>query len=376
MSLEIRLEPAPAADRLAARWTALEARAEASFFQGWCWVGRWLEASGVAPLLLEATSAGRTIALGLLVPRRARRRGVLMIRQLCLTETGDPAIDRLTIEHNGFLVDRAAPPGLIGALLGWLGRRGGWDELVLGGVPAAYAEAARAAGFAVELDRIGPSFAVELARYAEPGSWLASRSANMRAQIRQSVHYAERDGPVALEPAGSPAEAGAWLEDLGALHQRRWQDRPGGGAFATPFTVAFHRGLVRAGFASGEVELLRLSAGARRLGYLYNLVAAGTVANYQGGFDYLPDNRHRPGLVAHALAIERARAAGHRRYELLEGDAAYKRRLAEPGETLVWCRVQAPRLRLALERLARGLVRRLRRPRSGRLPQAQVPSGQ
>ena len=81
--------------------------------------------------------------------------------------------------------------------------------------------------------------------------------------------------------------------------------------------------------------------------------------SYQSGYHPGPDNRHHPGLVMHYLAIERAMRAGFQVYDFLAGEARYKRSLAAPGEALLWCRLQQPRLLFSFERVGRLLRGRL-----------------
>ena len=50
--------------------------------------------------------------------------------------------------------------------------------------------------------------------------------------------------------------------------------------------------------------MLRITAGGRIIGYLYNFVHAGHVYNYQSGFAYEDDPVVKPGFVSHYLAIE------------------------------------------------------------------------
>ena len=82
--------------------------------------------------------------------------------------------------------------------------------------------------------------------------------------------------------------------------------------------------------------------------------------NYQSGFAYADDNRHRPGLIAHAMAIAQARERGMRTYDFLAGDAHYKTRLGQQMGTMLWCRGQRNRPLLTAERAARKLYRSLR----------------
>jgi len=78
----------------------------------------------------------------------------------------------------------------------------------------------------------------------------------------------------------------------------------------------------------GGVELLRIAAGARVLGYLYHFRRDGRVLAYQSGFDYAGAGPHeKPGLTCHALSIARALAMGERVYDMLAGAERYKQSL-------------------------------------------------
>ena len=341
---------------LAACWTELEARADGNFFLSWRWIGTWLRTTGLRPLLIQAVDGNRVLALGLLAPVR-RRRHLLGVNQLYLHESGVADFDALTIEYNGFLIARDAPAGLTADILRHLQCEGpDWDELVLGGIPADMAAAIRAAGLHVELDRSSPHFGVDLS--AAP--WEDTLSANQRAQLRQSRSFAERSGPLRLEQASGTAQALDYFGKMAALHTGYWRKRNKPGAFATDFSQKFHRELIVNQAGEAQVALLQLTAGNDVLGYLYNFHYAGRVCNYQSGFCYGDDNRHRPGLIAHAFAIAHARAQGLQIYDFLAGDAPYKARLGLPMGTLLWCRAQRDRPSLRAERAVRNLYQRLR----------------
>src|SRR5439155_24981132 len=117
------------------------------------------------------------------------------------------------------------------------------------------------------------------------------------------------------------------------------------GSFASRFFEDFHRDLVRNRFAAGEVQLLRIAAGAVTVGYLYNFVHRGRVYYYQSGFAYPDRPAIKPGLVCHAAAAQWNIARGAETYDLLAADRPFKRSLAtNPGEML-WLTVQKDRLR-------------------------------
>jgi CelD/BcsL family acetyltransferase involved in cellulose biosynthesis len=344
---------------LAASWMELERRADAGFFLSWRWIGSWLGATAAKPRLVQASEGGRVVALGLLTPSR-RKRFSLSVNQLRLHETGLAEQDAVMIEHNNFLVARSAPAGLVIDLLKALQTADpSWDEIVLGGVSAGMIAEAQAAGLTVVTDRISPDFGVALPDPALPGSWEDTLSSNQRAQLRQSRAFAERMGPLLLKAADSPSQALEFFDKMIVLHTAYWQGRGKPGAFATPSACAFHRALIASPVGPGAVELLELSAGSQVLGYLYNFQYGERVYSYQSGFSYSDDNRHRPGLLAHALAIEQARQRGLRIYDFLAGDAPYKARLGRELGQIVWCRGQRNRPLLRCERAVRALYRKL-----------------
>jgi CelD/BcsL family acetyltransferase involved in cellulose biosynthesis len=303
--------------------------------------------------------------LGLLVPSH-RRRLFFSIGQLCLHETGRPEWDCAMIEHNNFLLARQAPSGLAAAIFRVLQAADpSWDEIVLGGVSPNLVAEAEAAGLTMAIDRVSPNFGVVLADAGLPQRWEDSLSSNLRAQLRQSRNFAERMGALALKAAADRAQALDFFDKMAALHTAYWQGRGKPGAFATQALRSFHREIITCDAGPGQAELLELSAGSQVLGYLYNFQYGERIYSYQSGFAYGDDNRHRPGLLAHVLAIERARERGVRIYDFLAGEAPYKARLGQRLDQVIWCRGQRNRPLLACERAARALYGRLRAHRPG-----------
>jgi CelD/BcsL family acetyltransferase involved in cellulose biosynthesis len=277
-----------------------------------------------------------------------------------LHQTGRADFDAVMIEHNNFLVARLAPSELVAEILRTLQSSNiPWDEIVLGGVPLELVSAARRAGLTIENDRSSPNFGVDLSLQGMP--WEDTLSANQRAQIRQSRAFAERRGPLRLEAATDTQQALDFFEKMVCLHTAYWRKRNRPGAFATDFSRKFHRELILSQTGQAKVDLLELTAGNEILGYLHNFQHVDRVYNYQSGFAYADDNRHRPGLIAHTMAIEQARMRGLSVYDFLAGDAHYKARLGHLMGTMIWCRGQKDRPLLKIERAARKLYGRVRR---------------
>ena len=96
--------------------------------------------------------------------------------------------------------------------------------------------------------------------------------------------------------------------------------------------------------------MFEVSVGGRTIGVLYNFSHDGRVMNYQSGFRFEDDNRFAPGFVCHAMAAQHYLDAGYDAYDLLAGDADYKRRLAAPSTALTSLVVERPNWRRAARR--------------------------
>ncbi|HJT42009.1 MAG TPA: GNAT family N-acetyltransferase [Rhizomicrobium sp.] len=353
--MEVTLHRSYALSELATRWTELEGRASGGFFLSWRWIGSWLRTTDLRPLLVTAMQGDTVLALGLLT-LCTKRRHFIPVRQLCLHESGSADLDAVMIEHNNFLMADGAPAGLITDIVRSLqSASSGWDEIVLSGVSPGIAGAMADCGLRIEIDRSSPNYGVDLS-----GKWEEKLSENQRAQIRQSRAHAERIGPLRLERAGGAQQALAFFEKMLEMHNRYWQARGKPGAFASQHARSFHHALIAAPSDRADIELLALTAGAEVLGYLYNFRYGERIYSYQSGFSYSDDNRHRPGLIAHTMAMADAKARGLRLYDFLAGDALYKARLGQLMGTMLWCRAQKNRPLLTLERSARALYRRFR----------------
>jgi CelD/BcsL family acetyltransferase involved in cellulose biosynthesis len=343
--------------RVEAIWRTLETAARPSYFLTWGWIETWLSElpPETRPRLAVLSDAGAVVAACFLGHRRVLRHHVLPLRARFLNTTGIPQLDELCIEHNGVLClpGRAVP---LAALVERLPRD--WDELVLPAIDAgAFDPLAAVADHRVLIDRDVAAPFVDLARVRAAGDYPAVLGSNTRAQIRRARRTI---GPCELEVAGSVPHALAIYDELVALHTARWRERGQPGAFADPWFDRFHRELIRRRFAHGELELLRLRAGATTVGCIYNLISSGRVLFYQSGLAPFANPHVKPGYLCHAAAIERAAAAGHATYDLLGGDARYKASLSTGATRLVWLRVQRRLARFTIEqqlqRWKRGFV--------------------
>jgi CelD/BcsL family acetyltransferase involved in cellulose biosynthesis len=342
-------------------WRALERQAAVPYFLTWAWIGNWLASLPAhdVPSLAVLLSSGVPAAALFLGRRRQLRYLAFPSRALFLNATGCARWDELSIEHNAVICAPGARPSLSDLLEALPGK---WDELMLPGVARdrfpGNALDGPLPGYVVRIDGERPSPYVDLAKVrAAEGGYLSLLGAGTRAQIRR----AERGfGTIRVEVASDARQAAEVFRELVELHTRGWRARGRPGAFADPWFEAFHRRLVDERAGTGEIQLVRLRAGGITIGCLYNLVSSGRVLFYQSGFARFDDPRLKSGYLCHVEAVRHNAAAGHAVYDLLAGDARYKRSLATDEGRLAWARVQRPLLRFRLEEALRRWKRRVR----------------
>ncbi|MEI6819427.1 MAG: GNAT family N-acetyltransferase [Verrucomicrobiota bacterium] len=380
LSLALSFEELPTLADLESRWRDLELRAQPSFYTSWAWIGVWLELlpPDIRPRLLEARHDARVVGMAVVVCGPPRKKfGFTICQTAHLHDTGRPELDILCIEHNDFLLDRDHEAEVRSAMLDyWLGHLDGASEVILPGLvgkgwPPDALGSNR--GRMKRVDAADRSYAVDLRAVREAdGDFLQLIRPSMRTQIRRSIKEYGRCGELVLEAAASVGQALAWLERLADLHQARWVGRGLPGCFSNAFFTRFHQTLIARHLVDGGVQLLRIRAGENDLGYLYAFVRGGRVYCYQSGFDYgLIEKHARPGLVAHALAVEYNAAQGYDVYDFMAGDMRYKRDLATLDERMTWTTLRSPSWRFECEATVPRVVsatRRLRQAwRQGRL---------
>jgi CelD/BcsL family acetyltransferase involved in cellulose biosynthesis len=245
-------------------------------------------------------------------------------------------------------------------MFGLLGRGGAWDEVVLSGLERHTAdlsiEAARAQRHLVIVGAQRRAAHLDLAALRRSGRRLADVvSRNTRHQMMRARRLYAAIGPISLRAARTADEALAMLEQLKALHQKSWQRRGAPGCFATPSFERFHHDLIRDRFRHGEIQLLCAAAGNQAIGYLYNFAHGDRIYAYQSGFNYAADGRLKPGLVTHAMAIERAMREGYTTYDFMAGENRLKASFASHWRDMVWLSVQRPSAIAWLQRRLAGL---------------------
>ncbi|WP_158045620.1 GNAT family N-acetyltransferase [Skermanella pratensis] len=355
--VEIDFLPAGSMPGLEAAWTDLQIRADGSFFLSWHWIGCWLDhlPDWARPHVLVAKRGGQVVGLAILCRRTVWRYGVVRTPSWLLHETGDRGIDNLTIEYNGILADRSCADEVTSACLLWMARNlPGCDELVLAGLDQRMEGAVRSLadqlGYRLQVRRSDSAKWVDLdAVRGRGGNYRAGLGKSSRAGVNRAIRLYEARGGIDFQVACDEQQALAFFDGLETLHRQVWAARGKTDAFSNPVFGSFHRELIRRGIDSGVVRICRAAAGGADFGYLYNFVWRGTVLNYQSGFAYESDNRLKPGLVSHVLAIEDALDRGEAVYDFMAGSSGHKAHLSNAQAPMNWVSIGPDRLARRVE---------------------------
>jgi CelD/BcsL family acetyltransferase involved in cellulose biosynthesis len=156
--------------------------------------------------------------------------------------------------------------------------------------------------------------------------FLASRSRNLRSQVRRKTRALARDHDAAFRAARAET-LGADLDALVALHERRWQGRGGSGALGER-PRRFHERFAAAALERGWLRLWVLELRGEAAAALYGWRLGDRFSYYQAGFD--PSfERESVGMVLLAHTIRMATEEGALVYDLLRGGETYKSRFAD-----------------------------------------------
>lgn len=363
--MTVRIEPIEDVSAFLEDWRRLYANTEApSFYLSPAWIEAWL-AGKPADAVVFSVSIGQAespVLLGAvgLSPRRSPP--IIGPREARCLEFGDNALDAIYIEFNDFLVARAADGAALRseaatALFSTLRPA---DAFVFRnarrGLCDAVGTAAERAGMRARIVAETPTFQCDLAAMRKAGKhFLDSLNGSAKEQIVRSMRLYKERGALRFEIANTAAERRDVYARIKALHVLTWKRRGKPGVYANPDFSAFHDRLMEA--APETVSLCLIYAGEEIIGGLHNFIHGGRVLNYQSGFCYEDDNRLKPGLVSHALAAQHYLDAEYAVYDLLAGEARYKRALGSEGERLSTVAVERSGFRSALRRM-KALARR------------------
>ncbi len=354
----------PGHTEIAALWLVLQKKCPPNFFLQWTWIGNWLKTFQPSQYhLVIAEYSGEVVGLGILVEHLQWRFGLVRSKQLHLHRTGFADDDEIWIEYNDFLLATEFADSVRPQMFNYICDTLGFDELVIGASTSnmladfdnnkgmVRADVWHARSFcAVFHDEPTASFAKYL-------------SANTRYQIKRSAKLFPN---CRLETTTNSQLAMDWLDDIANIHQQRWQ----ASGFKLMKFMEFHRQVVCDGIADGTVDLLKINLDESIRVYLYNFIAQNQVYFYLSAISEFPehveyDNKAKPGLIAHFIAIEHYKQLGFKSYDFMGGDARYKESFSNEVIELYIAKFQRSslifRAENSLKKIKRQLSRKLMR---------------
>lgn len=315
-------------------WSELEAKADASFFLSWSYIETWVNTLGVNSALLRVTDSNGTVGLVFYCTHTTRKHGI-KTHQIWLNRTGDPQKDQIWSEFNDVLCLRGREESVRSFMLSYLERHFPHiDEFVLGVSKSSIKNTPIPNALMQRIIWESNSYSLPLFdKYAKSDEYLSTLSKNTRHQIKRTQKILEKNGPVTLIAASSIEEALDTFDAAGELHKQRWPSTQSG--FNNQDFTQFHRALITNAFSQGTVDLLTMKVGETPICYLYNFIYKNYVYFYLSGIQYSPDNRVKPGLLVHSLAIKHYAKRGMKVYDFMGGSSQYKQSLSHQTESLI-----------------------------------------
>lgn len=340
-------------------WLCLEKRSDCSFFLSWLWIKTWLTTFKEPFQVLRVHCRGQLVGLALVRTLGFRRWGWAPSDRMYLHQTGCRNRDQIWIEYNGFLCAEGYEKSVVSQVFSYLASDNSWDEFVVGGVTSQKAKLMEEESHLNRLDLWqAPTYGVELNDSVRSGNYLASLSKNTRYQINRSGKiYSELYGEVLLDVASNIEDALSFFRMAGPLHQARWGDKLGQSGYSNKYFVEFHCNLIEAAWPSRNLDLIRIQAGTHTLGYFYNFLYRGKVYFYLSGLTPEENPKLKPGLSAHALAIQYYADRGYDYYDFMGGDARYKASLGKKSLELCQVCFRRDRFKFKLEDGLRSMKR-------------------
>ncbi len=191
-------------------------------------------------------------------------------------------------------------------------------------------------------------------------SYLLRLSGENRRQARKALREVEKEG-LQFEIAKDPAQADMFFDQMVQLHRSRWTSKGKAGSFS-PRHAAFHRAVLLAGVASGDVIIARLCKGQSPLAVIYAHRVGAKLHCMQQGVNTENVGRVRsPGNAAWLLLMRYMADHGITLFDHLKGTTTFKERYGTGTHVLVEVQAVRMNLRWMSYCVARFCVRVLRR---------------
>ncbi len=343
-------------------WLSLSAVSYSNFFLSWSWISAWIKTYQPDLHVVKAFCGSDLVGLALLVLRSQTRYKLFPYTTAYFQETGLSEKDQIWIEYNGFLVKNGFDDLVYASITNFLSQNYPQvDEIEIGALSKKNADCLLQTGYGSAHELwLAPSYGIDLQSLRQANkSFLATLSKNTRHQITRSIRLYEKRGDIKFTCATSTEQALEYFSEIEPFHLKRWGDKQNQSGFSNPWFTKFHRLLISTAWPKGEIDVIKITINEEAIAYLYNFTYNGHIYFYLMGLVQEQDNKLKPGLVAHTLAVEHYLRSGQSFYDFMGGDERYKKSLAIQVDTFYRLRVTKPSCKYALESYLRKLKNRL-----------------
>jgi len=342
-------------EQIEQQWRELEKTANNSIFIHWPFIYTWLNYIEYNGNILSVHFNNTVVGLGILTENISSKNGI-RIKQLWLNRTGNEALDQIWSEYNSILCTKGLEHSIHAAIIDYFETTlTDYDELIIGVSDYHIKETPRPNNITQYTSWKSISYQTNLTKNCQQwDSFLSTLSANTRSQIKRSVKLYGGINDITLARANSKEEALEFLTKAGTFHKVRWANQNSG--FNNPKFVRFHHDFISNNFHLNIIDLLKIKTGNKTIGYLYNFLYNKRVYFYLSGITYDTDNRLKPGLVAHCLAINYYAKQGYDLYDFMGGEGRYKQSLSTSSDVLIVSNFR----RKTLPFIASSIIRRIK----------------
>lgn len=325
--LTVEAQPLDLADlgRTECAWKELSSQSTPNVFLRWEWIEAWLKHCAVQPICLRFSEQTQVFGLAIIDFSTFEKAGISW-EQMNVHRSGNNASDQVWTEHNDVLAKKGYEAIVRKTLLAYFAEQARCDELRLGVSDVNLFSGMDLSVFDSQLELKTPAYRFRISpEFAEIDALLSSLSKNTRQQIRRSIRAYQSVGSLTLTFADTVEQALSFFNAAGEYHKSKWSDS----GYHNKKFINFHHHLIKKGFGEGLVDLVKLSVSDNPIAYLYNLKLNGHVYFYLSGINYEnTDNKLRPGLVVHTMAMSHYAKLDFINYDFLAGEARYKESLS------------------------------------------------
>lgn len=292
-----------------------------NFFLSYEWMSNWLNCAQNKPELITFSHNNTVIGFAFIGSVKTKLGKVFYLNQ-----TGDADDDQIWIEFND-VICKQNHQACRQALLEYLGKKRNCFQFIAINTIDDLWKTNKWLNWSTDSTK---GFSVNL----QQETCDAHFSKNTKSQISRSRNFIEKEyGQIEMRWLDT-SHIEIALDEMATSHVNQWGAHEYGSGFNNSKFVDFHRLILQQGIGTFS-HVAKFMAGEITLGHLYYFTRGKKVYFYLSAINYVnKNNKFKPGLVMHKLALAHFQTLGFTEYDFLAGQARYKTSLSNQEYTL------------------------------------------